>query len=451
MDREVRYCTTQDGVRIAYCVEGEGPPILVVPGLESFSLDHLVPAKQDFFNRLAERYTIIRYDLRGVGLSERNPPRIDVATLASEGDTVVAAAGVDQYALFGYLVGGPPAVEWAVRQSSAVTHLILFESLASIGRLFSHEVAESVAAMVRQTEDVAFAAQWFTNEETRLKYPDQAEGIARAIQESVSAEIYAQMTLAYQPLDVAPVLSQVTVPTLVLHRKDDRIFTPALGRELAAGIPNAVLRLLDGSSNHYALEDPESVLSAINAFILGTEHRTAARTRAPFDERPFRTVLFTDVVENTALLRRIGDDGWRVVMREHEEIVRAALKEHGGTEISTSGDGFFASFGSSVRALQCAVEVQRALARRNNTAEHPVEVRIGLNAGEPIEEGKDVLGTAVTMAARIMSQAGSGEILASDVLRQLVAGKGFLFADRGEFVAKGFEEPVRVYEVRWRE
>jgi adenylate cyclase len=184
-------------------------------------------------------------------------------------------------------------------------------------------------------------------------------------------------------------------------------------------------------------------------------------------------------------------------MREHEEIVRAALKEHGGTEISTSGDGFFASFGSSVRALQCAVEMQRALAQRNETAEHPAEVRIGLNAGEPIEEGKDVLGTAVTMAARIMSQAGAGEILVSDVLRQLVAGKGFLFADRGEFVAKGFEdatrmgsevegmtgrgyclaaarsfglpspslyrpplrmtdapgfeEPVRVYEVRWRE
>jgi adenylate cyclase len=164
-----------------------------------------------------------------------------------------------------------------------------------------------------------------------------------------------------------------------------------------------------------------------------------------------RTVLFTDVVENTALLRRIGDEGWRVVMREHEEIVRAALKEHGGTEISTSGDGFFASFGSSVRALQCAIEMQRAFARRNETAEHVVEVRIGLNAGEPIADGKEVLGTAVTMAARVMSQAGAGEVLVSDVVRQLVAGKGFLFADRGDFVAKGFEEPVRVYEVAWRQ
>jgi class 3 adenylate cyclase len=229
-------------------------------------------------------------------------------------------------------------------------------------------------------------------------------------------------------------------------------------KDLAARIPNARFVVVEGSW----ADDPEGVAHRISGFI-NTETQgvptdaQSSPTNEPLDPSPpptaaesvMRTVLFTDVVENTALLWRIGDDAWRAVMRDHNEIVRSALKEHGGVEVSNSGDGFFASFVSSVRALECAMEMQRAFARRNENAEHPIEVRIGLNAGEPIAEGDDVVGTAVTMAARIMSQAGAGEILVSDALRQLVAGKGFLFADRGQFVAKGFEEPVRVYEVRW--
>jgi class 3 adenylate cyclase len=212
----------------------------------------------------------------------------------------------------------------------------------------------------------------------------------------------------------------VTTPTLVLHRRGDRIVPIRAGREVAALIPNAAFIGLEGDMGYTFYGEREHV-AIVEEFVRSAE---LAPHAFPGQPGTFRTILFTDVVENTALLRRIGDEAWRAVMREHEEIVRAALKEHGGTEISTSGDGFFASFGSSVRALQCAVEMQRALAQRNETAEHLVEVRIGLNAGEPIEEGKDVLGTAVTMAARIMSQAGAGEILVSDVLRQLVAGKG---------------------------
>jgi adenylate cyclase len=161
--------------------------------------------------------------------------------------------------------------------------------------------------------------------------------------------------------------------------------------------------------------------------------------------------MFTDVVKNTALLQRIGDDAWRGVMREHEAIVRNALARHGGAEVSTAGDSFFASFATATQAIECAIEMQREFAQRNRGAEHAFEVRIGLNAGEPIEDGKDLVGTAVTMAARIMGQAVGGEILVSDVVRQLVAGKGFLFADRGEAVLRGFDDPVRLYAVRTQE
>jgi len=163
------------------------------------------------------------------------------------------------------------------------------------------------------------------------------------------------------------------------------------------------------------------------------------------------TILFTDVEGSTALTERVGDAKAREVLRAHEGIVREALRAHGGSEVKTMGDGFMASFASGTRALECAIAMQTAFAAHNESAGEPIRVRIGLNAGEPIAEEKDLFGTAVNMAARIAARAEGGEILASDVVRQLVAGKGFLFSDRGEVELKGFEEPVRLYEVRWRE
>jgi adenylate cyclase len=113
------------------------------------------------------------------------------------------------------------------------------------------------------------------------------------------------------------------------------------------------------------------------------------------------------------------------------------------------GDGFMASFGSATRALECAIAMQRAFAERNESADEPIKVRVGLNAGEPIAEEEDLFGTAVNLAARICAQAEPGQILAPIVVRELAAGKDFLFADRGDVALRGFEDPVRLYEVRW--
>jgi class 3 adenylate cyclase len=178
------------------------------------------------------------------------------------------------------------------------------------------------------------------------------------------------------------------------------------------------------------------------------------------------TILFTDVEGSTALTERLGDAKAREVLRAHERIVREALRAHGGSEVKAMGDGFMASFSSATGALECAINTQQAFADWNagvgaglappdgaasSAPTEAIRVRIGLNAGEPIAEEKDLFGTAVNMAARIAAEAEGGEILASDVVRQLVAGKGFLFSDRGEVELRGFEEPVRLYEVRWRE
>ena len=131
--------------------------------------------------------------------------------------------------------------------------------------------------------------------------------------------------------------------------------------------------------------------------------------------------------------------------------MREALRAHGGAEVKTMGDGFMVSFSSATRALECAIATQRAFAEHNESAEEPLRVRIGLEAGEPIAEEDDLFGTAVITAARIAAKAGGAEILTSDTVRGLVAGKGFLFADRGDTALRGFEDPVRLYEVRWRE
>jgi class 3 adenylate cyclase len=153
-------------------------------------------------------------------------------------------------------------------------------------------------------------------------------------------------------------------------------------------------------------------------------------------------------------MSRLGDERGRAILRDHERITREVLAAHGGAEVKTMGDGFMASFGSVTKAVECAIALQTAIAEWNaNVGSQglaPLSIRVGLNAGEPIEEDGDLFGATVILASRIAAKAEGGEILVADTVRGLCSGKGFLFADRGDFVAKGFEDPVRVYEVRWQ-
>jgi class 3 adenylate cyclase len=148
------------------------------------------------------------------------------------------------------------------------------------------------------------------------------------------------------------------------------------------------------------------------------------------------------------MMQRLGDDAGRDVLREHEDTTRRLLRAHGGEEVKSMGDGFMASFASVSGAVECAINLQREFAKLEG---EPISVRIGLNAGEPIEEGGDLFGATVILASRIANQAEGGEILASDVVRALCAGKGFMFADRGDVAIRGFEDPVRLHQVRWAE
>ncbi len=485
MEPRIRFCTSADGTRIAYATVGENPGLVVTPGSwesSSFVLEEDVGGR--FFRALANLRGVARFDRRGTGLSDRNRTDFTLEVEAQDIAAVVDSLNVETVALMGSFHLGPAAITYACLNPQRVSHLILYGTYACGRDLATEEVKKSLVSMVR--------SHWGIASRTLADFtaPDVAgemlERLARDEREAATGELVARLIEAAYDTDASKYLSGIRAPTLVLHRRGDRAVPFRKGRELASGIANARLGALDGMIHWPWFGDSSAVLEAIAEF-LGVDKSTVA---APATAGPV-TILFTDIEGSTALTERLGDERARQVLREHERLVREALASHGGSEIKTLGDGFMASFGSATKALECAVAIQKAFdvqnanvgarhtsdtgdeplsedlshsndVRKSGRAsplrpaseprpDHPLRVRIGLNAGEPVAEGGDLFGTAVNLAARIAGQAQGGEILVSDVVRQLVAGKGFSFADRGEQALKGFDDPVRLYEVRWRD
>jgi class 3 adenylate cyclase len=250
-------------------------------------------------------------------------------------------------------------------------------------------------------------------------------------------------------------LSQIKAPTLVIHRRDFKSLTVESSMQVTAAIPNAHLTVLPGESLSPYMGDIRAALDAYAEFV-GLDpvvYQDAPRHRHKGEAgvTEFHTIMFTDMEESTAMTQRLGDEAAQSMIRHHDLIVGSALLARNGRQIKHTGDGIMASFPTASAALECAISIQRAFSEHNalNPSEQ-VNVRIGINAGEPVAEGDDLFGTAVQLASRVCQRAESGEILTTDVVRQLVAGKGFLFADRGAAELRGFEDAVRIFEVRWQ-
>jgi class 3 adenylate cyclase len=233
-----------------------------------------------------------------------------------------------------------------------------------------------------------------------------------------------------------------------MHARQDRAVPIAASQRLAALIPGASFKSIDGQ---HVPDHAQSLVmvDAIREFVLGATpvrsdgaEGTGAAPAAPL------TILFTDITSSTSLTQQLGDAKAQELVRAHNAIVREALTKHSGSEIKHTGDGIMASFVSPSAALDCAIAIQRAVAACGDSQ---LGVHVGINAGEPVAEDNDLFGTSVQLARRICDQASGSEILVSDVVRQLVAGKGFLFADRGEVALRGFEDPARLYELRWQD
>jgi class 3 adenylate cyclase len=450
MEPRIQYAKTADGVSIAFWTLGEGMPLVHMPAIpwSHIQLEWQDPEGRRCYERLVEKRKLVRYDGRGTGLSDREVTDFSLDAQMLNLEAVVDRLGLERFALFAPSSSGPAAIAYAAQHPERVSHLVLWCSWVRASDWSHSPQLRALRGLVDR--------DWETYTETYAHVAvgwsagAGAQQAAALMRESVTQGAMQAWAEAVRRFDVTDLLPQVRSPTLVLHRRQFPLLGVDVARGLSSLIPNARLVLLEGTSGVPWVGDMEAVASAIDEF-LGEGEQAPAATAAPSREvGSLVTILFTDVEGSTALTQRLGDAKAQEVLRTHNCIVREALKAHSGSEIKHTGDGIMASFTSASRALECAIAIQRAFAQHNE--EHPdtpIRVRIGLNAGEPVAEEKDLFGTAVQLAARICAHAEPDEILTSDLIKGLAAGKGFLFADRGDVALRGFEEPVRLYEVRW--
>ena len=439
MDQDVRYCTATDGVRIAYSTAGSGPPLVV----SSAWLGHLEsewaqPYTRTFWEEIARDRTLIRYDKRGTGLSDWRPPEQSFAAQVSDLERVVDVLRLDRFDLMGLSMGGAIAIAYAARHPERVARLILYNALSR--PWVSADVTAPLLALVRAEWNMGSAA--ISAAFVPSGDPAHVAEFAALQRVSASGESAARLTEMALAIDVTDLLNEVSAETLVLNRRGDQSHPFDLGREIAATIPDARFVALEGNIFPPWLGDSDAFIRPVHAF-LGTE--ASVSDVRPSSSTPL-TIMFTDMESSTATTQRLGDAAAQELLRAHNTVVREALSQYGGNEIKHTGDGIMASFASASNAVECAMAIQRGLAERTDSP----PVRIGINAGEPVAEEGDLYGTSVQLAARVCAHAEAGQIVASNVVRELTAGKKYLFADLGAVELRGFEDPIQLYDLRWQ-
>ena len=443
----IRYATTSDGFNIAYAVSGEGPYLFSLPSPPDCHVELELgnPGQREVVEELSRRHTLVRFDHRGTGLSDRQIGEFSMATRLRDMEAVVAAVGAAQFDVLAGAHGSHLAIGYAAANPDRLNHMVLVDPFA---RGLDFAAPERI-----QLLDVILQRDWqmFTDNVGAMVFgfgselaPKYGAFFRDAVDHEAAMMIYASML----EVDVTERLAQVRTPTLVLESIAGQLPRPGLPASVAAGLPNAEFIRVSTS-----FADASPIHTHLWRFT-GRDHIESPRG-GPAPQLPagtLRIILFTDIESHTEMMSRLGDQAGREVLREHEQVTREALRTHGGSEVKSMGDGFLASFGSGQAALECAIGLQRRLkmlAEQGGAMPADFRVRIGINAGEPIAEDDDLFGASVIAASRIAAQASGGEILVADVVRQLTAGKGFLFSDRGEVGLRGLDDPVRLYEVAW--
>jgi class 3 adenylate cyclase len=454
MDPKIRYAKSADGTNIAYWAIGDGPgrPLVYVPTMPWSHIERewAIPEWRRRFERLAVGRRLVHYDPRGFGLSEPRPVTVTAEAHADDLEAVLVALGVQECDLFAAGDAGFAAIEFAARPTSRVGRFVLWGSYANRDAFLNDPKIKSMHAL--WDHDWVQYTELATRTVLGWKHEHRASQIADFYRAAASKQSLGIVRALYG-IDLSDRLPQVRAQTLVVAFDDSWVDVRAEARHLAAGLPNAELRTVHGESIYFDFFDDEDlVVTLVDEFLGGgSSHQSTTEPGAASLAGGLRTILFTDLVGHTEMMRRLGDERGREVLREHERITRELLKEFGGAEVKTMGDGFMASFASVTKAMDCAIALQRAFDQHSASMPEPLHVRVGLNAGEPIEEDGDLFGSTVIMASRVAAKAGAGEILIPEPLRHLLTGKTYVYADRGETMLKGFEDAVRLYEVRWRE
>jgi len=429
-------------VHIAYQVLGEGPLDLVwIPGwISHVELAWEMPAAARFFRHLASFGRLILFDKRGTGLSDAVP--VDqLPTLEQRMDDVRAvmdAAGSGTAALLGLSEGGPMGLLFAATYPQRTRALVIISSFARIAWASDYEFGTDVDAFDRYLERLD--REWGTGFGFRALFPGQADDEAMrqwwaryqrlAASPGASAALQ-RMTFA---TDVRSVLPTIRVPTLILHRTGDRFVPVQHGRYMAERIPGARFIELPGSDHVPFLGDSEAMLGEIQEFLTGTRDRVEP-------DRVLATVLFTDIVGSTERAAQLGDQRWLELLEGYYSLARRELTRFRGREVDTAGDGFFAAFDGPARAIRCAEAISKGVRPLG------IEIRAGLHTGECEVIGEKVGGIAVHIGARVASLARAGEILVSNTVKDLVAGSGIGFEDRGTQTLKGVPGEWRLFAV----
>ena len=433
---ETRYARSGD-VRIAYQIVGDGPLDLVfVPGFVSnVDLFWETPEWAQFFSRLAAFSRLILFDKRGTGLSDRD---VGIATLEERMDDVRAvmdAAGSERAALFGMSEGGPMSLLFASTYPHRAQALVLYGSFA---RHIQFSSDEELKKEIERIDRLWGTGRYFLARYLPRGMSEEAACrlFARIERQSASPSAVIAIRRMLVEIDVRHILPAIRVPTLVLHRVGDGASPVEAGRYLAENIPGAKYLELPGD-NHNPLYEPEvadRIVGEVEEFLTGSRHEAEP-------DRVLATVMFTDIVDSTTRAAELGDRQWRALLDRHDEAVRQQFARFRGQEVKNLGDGFMATFDGPARAVRCATAIAQSLRPLG------LAVRSGLHTGEIELQRDDIAGIAVHIAARVTAEAEAGETVVSSTVRDLVAGSGLLFQDRGIHALKGLPEAVHLYSV----
>ena len=443
---QVKYAKAADGVHIAYQVVGEGPVDLVwVMGWTS-NIEAMweEPNLARFLSKLASFSRLILFDKRGMGMSDRvsDAQLPSLETRMDDVRAVMDAAGSERAVVYGVSEGGPMAMLFAATYPERTIALILYGTDAD------YTWRGTADPMLGEGDEYLeyIDAHWGTLEHARMEirawgapsHADDerlAEWLASYLRRAASPGAAISLSRMNREIDVSHVLPAIHVPTLLLAKIGDVDFPIARMRWIATQIAGARLLEFPGDAHFFWVEEYDSMLQEIEHFVREFREQEAEL------ERFLATVLFTDIVDSTSTAASLGDRRWKQTVEAHHARVRGQLARYRGTEIDTAGDGFFATFDGPARAIRCAIATVAAV------RELGIQVRAGLHTGEVEQIGDKVGGIAVNIGARVAALAGASEVVASQTVKDLVAGSGIVFEDAGEHALKGVPDRWHLYRV----
>jgi class 3 adenylate cyclase len=443
---QVRYAKSSDGVHIAYQVIGEGPVDVVWPGHAYSNIEYAwrIPNLRRFLRKIGSIGRLIVLDPRGQGLSDK----VGVQMMTFEGQmgdvlAVLDGVGSDRAALLGTDQTGPLAILFAATYPERTSALIVYASYARGTWAPDYPEGWSEERWDSYLEELE--RRWGQPDYIREFYGGMAPSL------SIDDELLETLTTFYRitggpgtalaldtlerDTDIRHVLPAVHVPTLILHRTDDPMYSIGEGRYLAEHIPGARFAELAGGDHTPWDGDSDSVVSEIGHFL------RSVRDEESELERVLATVMVTDIVGSTGRASALGDHAWKELLASHHDIVRHLLARYRGREVDTAGDGFLATFDGPARAVRCALAITSAV------RELDIDVRIGLHTGEIELEGDAVRGMAVHIGARVSALAEPAQVLVSSTVKDLVAGSGIAFEDRGISELKGIPGEWHLFAV----